>query len=223
MIDEICSFISQGTLPKEERAECKSFVASLRQDQEKYQRFVDDCFSTAEYAIAGGGSASDVLKVLSSIMKMDQEQEASNANQIAFSPGPQCKEIILSCIKSASKSLDIAVFTISDNEISNEIIAARKKGVKVRVLTDNDKACDEGSDIGMIAEAGIPIKVDNTSNHMHHKFAIIDNHSLITGSYNWTKSAEKFNQENVVVIAEKEVIKAFQKEYNNLWDKLSEF
>ncbi len=223
MIDEICSFISQGNLPKEERSKCKAFVALVKQDQEKYQRFVDDCFSTADYAIGEGGSATDILKVLSSIMKMDEHSVESNANQIAFSPGPQCKEIIFSCIKSASKSLDIAVFTISDNEISNEIIAARKKGVKVRVLTDNDKACDEGSDIGLLADAGIPVKVDNTSNHMHHKFAIIDNHSVLTGSYNWTKSAEKFNQENVVVIAEKEVVMAFQKEYNRLWDKLSEF
>ena len=54
---------------------------------------------------------------------------------------------------------------------------------------------DLGSDIERHVKAGIAVKVDRTEHHMHHKFAVVDGKSVVTGSYNWTKSAAEFNQE----------------------------
>jgi phosphatidylserine/phosphatidylglycerophosphate/cardiolipin synthase-like enzyme len=92
--------------------------------------------------------------------------------------------------------------------------------VKLRVLTDNDKAFDRGSDIEEIGRAGVPVKVDRTPFHMHHKFAIFDRTRLINGSYNWTRGAANDNMENLVDTADPALVAAFAAHFEQLWAKL---
>ena len=141
-------------------------------------------------------------------------------NEVYFSPGTDCLKAILSELGSATRTIDICVFTISDNRIANQIKYCYQKGVKIRILTDNDKTYDTGSDIDELAKNRIPVRIDRTSNHMHHKFAIIDSKSVITGSYNWTRSAERYNHENVLITDEAGVVTKYQKEFNKLWKKM---
>ena len=139
----------------------------------------------------------------------------------AFSPGPDCKNMILDHIRSATFELWICVFTISDNDISQTLLNAHKNGVKIRIVTDNEKLMDTGSDIFDLEREGIPIKTDLSPNHMHHKFSIADGRRLITGSYNWTRSAEQYNQENLIETEHPDLIKPFKAEFKRLWDTLS--
>ncbi len=142
---------------------------------------------------------------------------ASFEEEAFFSPGDDCVDAIVSSIRSATRSIDICVFTITDNRISNEIKAAHDKGVKVRIISDNDKSLDRGSDIDELFKHGISTKVDYTDVHMHHKFAIFDNVSLITGSYNWTRSAGKYNYENILRTNNAATIKKYQVVFEDLW------
>ncbi len=151
------------------------------------------------------------------------EKEVQKEVETYFSPGSECKSAIIKSISQAQKSLDICVFTISDNEISNKIIEAHRRKVTVRIISDNEKLLDKGSDIQMLSDAGIPVKIDNTSNHMHHKFVIIDNKSVLTGSYNWTRSAELYNHENVIVIDNQANTLLFKNEFEKLWREMSNF
>src|SRR5687768_14672455 len=123
----------------------------------------------------------------------------SVVNHAFFSPGDACLNAILSAIAAAGSSLQICVFTISDDRIAQAILRAHRRGIQVRILTDNEKLFDQGSDIRQLAAAGIPVRVDETPNHMHHKFALLDNQTLLTGSYNWTRSAARYNHENLIV------------------------
>jgi phosphatidylserine/phosphatidylglycerophosphate/cardiolipin synthase-like enzyme len=135
-----------------------------------------------------------------------------------FSPGESCRNIIINQIMYAINKIDICVFTISDDRITNAIIEAHRRGKQVRVVTDNDKALDLGSDIAQLSQAGIPIRMDDTPNHMHHKFMIIDEGALITGSYNWTLSAAKYNHENVLLTTDGKLVKLFLKEFGQIWN-----
>lgn len=144
-------------------------------------------------------------------------------NRCYFSPGDDCENAIVSCIRNAKHSIKICVFTISENVISEEIIAAKKRGVSVSVITDNDKINDKGSDIRWLADEGIRIRIDEASSHMHHKFCIIDKKILLTGSYNWTKSAADRNQENLLVTEDPKMVKAYLNEYQKLWDRFVSF
>jgi phosphatidylserine/phosphatidylglycerophosphate/cardiolipin synthase-like enzyme len=94
------------------------------------------------------------------------------------------------------------VFTIADDRLSKILLLLHKKGSRVRIISDNDCAKNEGSDVIQLARAGIPTKLDVTEFHMHHKFAVLrqrgpdgkDAKLLITGSYNWTRSASTRNE-----------------------------
>ena len=89
--------------------------------------------------------------------------------------------------------------------------------VRVRVVTDNDKSFDRGSDAARLRAAGIALATDQSDAHMHHKFAIVDESLLLTGSYNWTRSAYRENQENILVTEERTVVRSFQETFDALW------
>jgi mitochondrial cardiolipin hydrolase len=144
------------------------------------------------------------------------------AQEAAFSPGMDCLQLIQRALRSTRQTLDICVFTLSDDRIAEEILAAAQRGVKIRIITDNDKEYDAGSDISRLREAGIPVAVDRTSAHMHHKFAIFDGKSLINGSYNWTRSACSMNEENIVLSKDPLLIRQFSTQFDKLWQALSE-
>lgn len=137
--------------------------------------------------------------------------------KIAFSPGPDCKKLILDTIREATHKLDVCVFTISDDTISDALKAAFDRGLEIRILTDNLKVSDEGSDIEYLYNSGIEIRIDRSENHMHHKFMVADGLVTITGSYNWTRSAEKYNQENVIWINDTQFSSSFLSEFETLW------
>uniref|UniRef100_A0A7S3LXA3 Mitochondrial cardiolipin hydrolase n=1 Tax=Palpitomonas bilix TaxID=652834 RepID=A0A7S3LXA3_9EUKA len=119
----------------------------------------------------------------------------------------------------AKETLDICVFTITCDEIAKEIEYVHKRGVKVRIITDDDKALDRGSDIFTLAERGIEVKRDDSSFHMHNKFCVIDGVRVMTGSFNWTRSAVSSNQENVIVVDHKGTADKFTKEFEKLWSQ----
>ncbi len=145
---------------------------------------------------------------------LSQPQESSSA---FFSPGDACRNIIISQILNAIRSIKICVFTISDDRITTAISTAHKKGVNIQIITDNDKMMDMGSDIAEIVKEGIEVKTDSTPNHMHHKFMVVDENTLITGSYNWTRSAARYNHENILLTKDGGVVRAYLKEFKQLW------
>lgn len=144
-------------------------------------------------------------------------------NKVFFSPGEECRRAIIEQLNQSVSSIKICVFTISDDLITDIIIARHNFGIDVKIITDNDKCYDEGSDIDKLHRCGIEIKVDKTSYHMHHKFAIIDNKIALTGSYNWTRSAALYNHENIVFTSDKGIVKDFKGEFDKLWEQMEEY
>ena len=142
-----------------------------------------------------------------------------HTSEVYFSPGDDCAEAIVTELLSAKEKIDICVFTISDNVISREIIKAHQKGIQIRIITDDQKVNDKGSDINEMARQGIQVKVDNSKHFMHDKFAVFDTNAMLTGSFNWTRSASKYNQENIILSRNPALIKAFQAEFTSLWNK----
>jgi phosphatidylserine/phosphatidylglycerophosphate/cardiolipin synthase-like enzyme len=155
---------------------------------------------------------------------LDKSSDFSHApSKVYFSPGEDCLDAILHLLNTALRSLCLCVFTISDDRITRAIIQAHQRKVKIRLLTDNEKLYDDGSDIRQLSQTGIPVRVDQTSNHMHHKFAIADDGRVLTGSYNWTRSATLYNHENIVLIEEPKVVQAYTQEFARLWEEMVPF
>jgi len=147
----------------------------------------------------------------------------SETNNAYFSPGYACQQAIISALANAQQSIKICVFTISDDQITKAILEAHQRKIPILLLTDNEKLTDLGSDIKELAQAGLEIRTDNTRNHMHHKFAIIDNSTLITGSYNWTRSAALYNHENIIVTTNRTLVSDFLQQFDALWPNMTPF
>jgi phosphatidylserine/phosphatidylglycerophosphate/cardiolipin synthase-like enzyme len=113
------------------------------------------------------------------------------------------------------------VFTITDDRIADAILDAHRRGVAVRILTDNEKAFDLGSDIERLRSAGVAVRVDESPFHLHHKFAIFDGRRLLTGSYNWTRGAARDNQENFLITPDPHLIEAYARAFEDLWNRLA--
>lgn len=134
-----------------------------------------------------------------------------------FSPGESCRRAIVSSFREARERARVCVFTITDNEIVDAIVAAHGRGVLVEVITDDDKALDRGSDIHELERRGVAVRTDRTEAHMHHKFAVFDGKALLTGSYNWTRSAATSNQENIIVSEDRSLVRHFERTFEQLW------
>jgi phosphatidylserine/phosphatidylglycerophosphate/cardiolipin synthase-like enzyme len=158
----------------------------------------------------------DVLKVLTP----GAGTAGTGPDEAFFSPGEACFQRIAARLANTRHTADICVFTVTDDRITQAILDAYQRGVKVRIITDNEKAYDPGSDVPKFRQAGIPLKVDETPYHMHHKFALFDGTRLINGSYNWTRSAAEVNEENIIDTGDPRLVAAFQNEFNQLWAKL---
>lgn len=180
-------------------------------------------FEVAHEALRDAGDR-PVLAWLEALLKVLDRLEPKPEGQVAeayFSPKDECWRRIVQLLDAARQRVDICVFTITDNRLSDAILTAHRRGVAVRVLTDDEKASDEGSDIGRLQEAGIPLRTDRTMHHMHHKFAIFDGGLLLNGSYNWTRGAALYNEENFIVTDERRLISAYSQAFEQLWNQLS--
>jgi phosphatidylserine/phosphatidylglycerophosphate/cardiolipin synthase-like enzyme len=138
-----------------------------------------------------------------------------------FSPGSACLLVIQQQLRAVRERAEICVFTLSDDRISDEVLAAHRRGVRVRVITDNDKEFDAGSDVDALRRAGVAVAVDRTPAHMHHKFALFDQQWLLNGSYNWTRSASQVNEENLVLSNEPALVRQFTAQFERLWAALA--
>lgn len=170
-----------------------------------------------------GSDAEGLLQWLDGVVRaLDVARAPAGAVQTRafFSPGTDCLDAIVRQLRQARRSIDLCVFTVSDDRISHEILAAHRRGVVLRLLTDNEKEADAGSDIGRLRDAGIPTVVDRTAAHMHHKYALFDDTWLLNGSYNWTRSACDFNEENLVLSNDPGLVRQFAAQFQALWGRL---
>jgi mitochondrial cardiolipin hydrolase len=153
-------------------------------------------------------------------MQAHQQKITSHA---FFSPGDDCLNAIVESVDEAMKSIKICVFTISDNRISEAIIRAHKRGLSIKIITDNKKLHDTGSDIRELAARGLEVRIDKTRSHMHHKFAIFDEARVLTGSYNWTRSAALYNHENILITDNFTIVQDYSREFDRLWGNMMKY
>jgi phosphatidylserine/phosphatidylglycerophosphate/cardiolipin synthase-like enzyme len=218
LIDYLQRTIADEILSKEEKRTLKSMVQESLLDVNQLNFLRGKVFELANAKItpANYPFIMDWIKTATSALV----PSTTSTTDVFFSPGDACRNTIIQRIEGAIKQLQICVFTISDDSITKSLLAAHRRKIQIKVITDNDKSLDQGSDIDQLARAGIPVKMDVSSNHMHHKFMIADLHTLITGSYNWTLSAARYNHENILLTRESNVIKSFSSEFDKLWNEM---
>ena len=213
-------------LTRGEKQALSRILEHVHPSEEMLTLYRSIAFDLANEAIAGNAhQAREIVGWLEEVAKVLQAQagqsERTHSAESHFSPGDNCVSRIQSLLRSAKQSADICVFTITDDRISDTIHDAHKNGLEVRIISDNDKAFDPGSDVSRLKRAGVPVRVDCSPYHMHHKFAIIDRSRLLTGSYNWTRTAAAENEENFIITDDPRLVHQFAEMFDRLWTKFA--
>lgn len=109
---------------------------------------------------------------------------------------PDALKRLLLAIETASASIQIAMFTFTHPFLTEALISAKNRGVDIKVAVDHYTANGASKKaVDHLEQAGIPILVNQGAHLLHHKWALIDEKLLITGSANWTQAAFKKNQD----------------------------
>lgn len=147
--------------------------------------------------------------------KNNFDQVSNNTVKVFFTPGTGCEKNIINAINDA-QTMDIAVYSITHPDITNALIAAHKRGATIRIVTDRTQAKGKGSLVTKIKSAGIPVITNHKHKIEHNKFAVFDDKHIVTGSYNWTTNASKYNSENCIFFDQSD--KEFTHRFEYLWN-----
>lgn len=117
-----------------------------------------------------------------------------------FSPGGGCEKRIVSEIESAEKSVFVQMYMFTSRPIADALVKAKKHGVDVKVILDASQEKMAYGRWPVMQKGGVKVFFDRDHEIANSKIILIDDRTIITGSYNFTKAAEEKNAENVVVI-----------------------
>ncbi len=214
------SMLDDHRLSRAERRALRDLVDEQGLDEQRLGVFRAKAFDLAREQLGKDQAfVVDWLENATKALLPRDQAEPEPRFEARFSPGLQCLRAIVGEFENARRAADVCVFTITDDRIVEAMVAAHRRGVRVRVVTDDDKSMDTGSDVERLARKGISVRMDDTSDHMHHKFAVFDDARVLTGSYNWTRSAADRNHENIVISDDEELVRAFGKTFERLWVK----
>jgi len=160
---------------------------------------------------------SSILTFLVIVLSITISISTLAKTEVYFSLYDNPQKVIIKNINQAEAFINIAMYIFTDREIALPLVKARERGVKVRLYLDKEQVDYKYSQSRFLVQKGIKIRISTNNYIMHNKFAIIDNRILLTGSYNWTFSANNRNDENLMVIDDPEIIEVFQNQFVNLW------
>jgi phosphatidylserine/phosphatidylglycerophosphate/cardiolipin synthase-like enzyme len=126
------------------------------------------------------------------------------------------REAIKKQLSSAINTIFVCVAWFTDDELSQILISKKADGIDIKVIIYDDRATAKYE----ANLADIPILRIKAERHgiMHRKFCIIDNHVVITGSYNWTKNAAERNDENIMIVQDWAMANQHTREFMDIWN-----
>ncbi len=135
--------------------------------------------------------------------------------RVYFTPGDSAESAIVEALLGAKESILVQAYSFTNPAIAAALVDARSRGVNVVILLDKSQRSQKYSAADFTNNAGVTTLIDDRHAIAHNKIMIIDGRVVITGSYNFTKAAEKSNAENVVIIESG----AVAEKYLNNWQK----
>ena len=158
------------------------------------------------------------VREVRNVPEIERPSGHRTSHSTCFSPEGSCDKKLIQFIRSAEKSLDIAVFDITHPQIVHEIVVASRKA-KVRMIVDQVQAIGVHSLVSTLERAGVDLRFGRQRGIMHHKFAIVDAAAVETGSFNYSMGATFKNRENQVYLTDPEVVREFQTNFDLMWKK----
>jgi phosphatidylserine/phosphatidylglycerophosphate/cardiolipin synthase-like enzyme len=137
---------------------------------------------------------------------------------VYFSPDDGVQAGLVSLLESAEKSIYFMAFSFTSDSLGEAIRARAQEGVKVKGVMESEQVdSNVGTEFDPFQQAGLDVLRDGNEGQMHHKVMIIDGSIVVLGSYNFTNSAETKNDENLLVIYDKQIAAEFMQEFQRVY------
>jgi phosphatidylserine/phosphatidylglycerophosphate/cardiolipin synthase-like enzyme len=126
--------------------------------------------------------------------------------EVAFTPWDDAEGALLRAVRSARHAIYVQAYLLTSRSLAKTLIEARQSGIAVQILADHDMTMksEGGSQIALLAAAGIPVFIETRYAAAHNKIILVDPEdahcAVLTGSYNFTFSAQARNAENLLII-----------------------
>ena len=135
--------------------------------------------------------------------------------QVFFSPKGGCTEAVVENLNRATNTVLVQAYSFTSAPIAKALVDAQKRGVKVQVILDKSQRKERYTEADFLLHADVPTYIDAKHAIAHNKIMVIDSHTILTGSFNFTKAAEENNAENLLVIEDA----TLAKKYTENWQK----
>ncbi|MDU2066860.1 MAG: phospholipase D family protein [Sporomusaceae bacterium] len=191
--------------------------------------FIAGCTNKTPVSSAETKNAAKQTAVMPDGLKGVHTVAAAGSVDVAFSPKGGVTNMIVGELGKAQKSVQVQAYSFTSKEIIDALIAAKKRGVDVRIIIDKSNIDNDDKEtarekkekelLNSIADSGILMKVDSDFQIAHSKIMIIDGMDVITGSFNFTYSAENSNAENCLILrGNKALAEQYVKNWQWRWD-----
>lgn len=138
---------------------------------------------------------------------------------VGFSPG-NAEQTVVGVIDGAKRTIDVAAYSFTSRPIASALLRAKERGVRVAIVADRSQKTARYTSVRFLANKGIPVRIDSRYAIMHNKFMVVDNSTVETGSFNYTKAATLHNAENVLVVRDAPSVAArYATEWQRLWNE----
>lgn len=139
--------------------------------------------------------------------------------QVLFSAEDDAVDNLIALVNDARTSIRFLAFSFTDYPLAQAMIARAQSGVDVQGVFETFGSNGLRSELRTLWCAGLPVRQDGNSSFLHHKVIVIDNSIVVTGSLNFSSSADEDNEENVVILDNAEIAALYLQEYQKVWDQ----
>jgi phosphatidylserine/phosphatidylglycerophosphate/cardiolipin synthase-like enzyme len=188
--------------------------------------------STSAYTSTNFGKTHFIVGLNRPQATPQNQEHEPKIRQVFFSPDHDLQSRFIELIDQEQESIKIAVYFFTNTPIAQALIKAHKRGVNIEIITDQSCTASKCARIRQLAESGMPVFVyianKDKNSLMHNKFALFGKNAygkriLWTGSFNFTKTATIYNQENVVVLDDTQMIDKFDQHFEVLKNRCAPF
>jgi len=139
-----------------------------------------------------------------------------------FSPEDNIQQRLIELLEGAKQSIRFMAFTFTDTELAQALNRRHQAGVTVQGIVETRNRNDMGSDVEALQQAGVDVQLDGNPYNMHHKVLMIDDAIVVTGSYNFSRNAAEYNDENVLILHSPEIAAHYLDEFERLYAQAEE-
>ena len=136
---------------------------------------------------------------------------------VYFTPPAGAAQGIVRAIDASQREVLVQAYGFTHNAIAQALLRAQSRGVSVRVLLDEKSSNTNRYVMGLFSDANLSMRLDGRHAIAHNKVMVVDEQIVITGSFNFTNSAETRNAENFLILKSEDLAKTYKTQWELHW------